>query len=125
MGKYFYTLIVGFLFLGCIQKQPIISQSATIVFKTPLMKFYDKGFVTQYDDYIQLQIYNAGAIVLDLKMYKDEVCRGMLQCMSNKEFNKIYLNKNYDENFMFTLFKKDKINFRDKENNILIKVRKD
>ena len=119
-------LFIFFIFfVGCSQKQPKLVQSATIIFKTPVMKFYDKGFVTHYDDYIHLQILNLGKVVLDLEIYEDEICQGSLQCLSGKDFNAKYLNKNYKDNFMMNLFKKDKVHFKDKENNIIIKVRKD
>ncbi len=113
------------LFVGCSQKQPTLVQSATIIFKTPVMKFYDKGFVTHYDDYIHLQILNLGRVVLDLEIYEDEICQGTLQCLSGKDFNSKYLNKDYKDNFMMNLFKKDKVYFKDKENDILIKIKKD
>ncbi len=125
MGKIFFAFWAGFFFLGCSVKQPIISQSATIIFKTPVMKYYDKGFVTHYDDHIHLQVLNLGKAVLDLKIYKDEVCEGTLQCISAREFIAMYLYPDYKENIMFKLFKKNKLHFKDKKNNILIKVKKD
>ncbi len=123
--KNIILIFAVFLLAGCSQKQPILSQSVTIIFKTPIMKFYDKGFVTHYDDYIHLQILNIGKVVLDLKIYEDEICQGTLQCISGKEFNAKYLNKDYKDNFMMNLFKKDKVYFKDKKNNILIKIKKD
>ncbi len=114
-----------FLFIGCSQKQPVLSQSATIIFKTPDMKFYDKGFLIYYDDYIHLQVLNVGTVVLDLKIYENEICKDALRCLSSKEFNTKYLSKNYNDNFMKKLFERKKINFKDKENGIFIKVKKD
>jgi hypothetical protein len=64
-------------------------------------------------------------VILDLKIYQDEICRSRFECLDNKEFNSKYLDKSYSENFMFELFKKDKISFKDKKHNIIIKVRKD
>ena len=87
------------------------------------MKFYDKGFITKYDDNIHLQIFNAGQLVLNLKIYKDKVCKGTLQCMESKEFNKQYLNISYKDDFLYNLFSKNKIYFKDKKNKILIKVK--
>ena len=113
------------MIIGCSTKQPNISQSATIIFKTPTMKFYDKGFVNIYDDYVHLQVFNIGKIVLDLKIYEDKICRAIFECMDNKEFNNTYLSSSYDNNFMYKLFKKDKVYFKDKENKILIKIMKD
>jgi hypothetical protein len=123
--KYFISIFLSFLILGCSQKQPILSQSATIVFRTPLMKFYDKGFIIHYDDYIHLQVLNLGNVVLDLEIYKDKICKGTLQCLSGKDFNAKYLNAKYEDNFMFELFSKNKVYFKDKKNNILIKIKKD
>ena len=87
------------------------------------MKFYDKGFITKYDDYIHLQIFNVGQLVLNLKIYKDEICKGTLQCISSKEFNKKYFNSLYKDDFLYNLFSKNKIYHKDKINNILIKVK--
>jgi hypothetical protein len=115
-------LIIVFLFIGCSTKQPIISQSAMVIFKTPVMKFYDKGFVTQYNNYTHLQIFNLGSVILDLKIYPDKICTSTLFCMPSEEFNTKYLNYKYKDDFMFKLFRKNKIYFKDKKNNILIKV---
>ena len=86
------------------------------------MKFYDKGFITKYDDYVHLEIFNIGQLVLNLKIYQDTVCQSTFKCMSSKEFNKIYLNSSYPNNFLHKLFSKDKIYFKDRKNGILIKV---
>jgi len=117
---YIFTILVG-----CSYKQPVLSQSATIIFKTPLIKFYDKSFITHYTDHIHLQIFNASSIALDLKIYKNKICKDFLQCVKAHDFNIKYLNKNYDDDFMFKLFKKDTVYFKDKKNNILIEIRKD
>jgi len=87
------------------------------------MKFYDKGFITKYEDNIHLQIFNVGNLVLNLKIYKDEVCQGTLQCISSEEFNKQYFHTSYKDDFLYNLFSKNKIYFKDRENNILIKVK--
>jgi hypothetical protein len=112
-----------FIFTGCSIKQPIKSRSATIIFKTPNIKFYDKGFITKYEDKIHLQIFNVGRLVLDLKIYKDEVCQGTLQCINSKEFNSQYFHKSYKDDFLYNLFSQNKIYFKDRQNGILIKVK--
>ncbi len=110
---------------GCAVKQPIISQSVTIIFKTPHMKFYDKGFIAKYDDYIHMQIFSVGVVILDLKVYANKICKDTLRCLDNDEFNKQYISSEYEKDFLYQLLSKDKINFRDKENKILIKIKKD
>ena len=121
--KLLYLLVIPFIFTACASKKPISSISSTMIFKTPTMKFYDKGFITKYKDHIHLQIFEIGHIALDLKIYKNEVCQGTLQCISLKEFNSKYLHSSYEDNFLYNLFSKNKIYHKDKKNNILIKVK--
>jgi len=127
MFQIFKTILVLFILSGCALKQPNLSQSATILLKTPGMKFYDKGFITQYDSYTQVQIFSAGSLVLNLEIYDDRVCKSTLQCLSLKEFNKQHLDSTYEENFIKKLFDKpsQKTVFRDRKHGILIKITKD
>jgi len=117
------VLIAFIFFIGCASKIPIYTKSSTIIFKTPNMKFYDKGFIYKFDDHIQVQIFEVGHLVLDMKIYKDEVCRSSLECISSKEFNRLYLHSSYKDNFLYELFLKNKIYHKDRKNNILIKVK--
>ena len=121
--KILLFILVGSLFVGCSYKNPIKTYSTTIIFKTPKMKFYDRGFVKIYDDYINLQILNLGKVILNLNIYKDTICQNDFKCMSAKEFNKIYLSSQYDDDFLYKLFLKQPIYFKDKQNHILIKVK--
>ena len=87
------------------------------------MKFYDKGFITKYKDNIHLQIFNAGQVVLNLKIYKDKICQSTFKCIGPKEFNAKYFHKSYKDDFLYNLFSQNKIYFKDKKNKILIKVK--
>ena len=123
----YLILVLVFVFTGCFNKEPILSSSATILIKTPQMKFYDKGFIYKYDDYTQVQIFSAGTAVLDMKIYEDRVCQSTFKCQDLKTFNKENLDKSYDEMFLKNLFDKNEkeVVHRDKKNNILIKIRRD
>lgn len=125
--KFLLFIIIPFIFLSCANKQAIKSSSATILIKTPTMKFYDKGFISKFNDFTQVQIYSAGKTVLDLKIYEDRVCQSTFECESLDSFNRKYLDKSYKPNFLKELFDSNKkeIVYRDKEHKILIKVRKD
>ncbi|WP_228152074.1 hypothetical protein [Malaciobacter halophilus] len=94
--------------------------------KTPNMRFYDTGFINRYKDYTQVQIFTAGKSILNLKMYKNQICSDTFSCLDYKSFNKQYLNSSYENGFIKKLFEKDDkdIIFRDRQNSILIKVRK-
>ena len=122
--KFSVLILVVVFFTSCASKQPIKSNGAVIIFKTPSMKFYDKGFVKVYDRYINLQIYNTGVVALNLDIHKDKVCKGFLQCMDSSEFNKKYLSDTYEDSFLYELFSSKKIYFKDKVNKVFIKVKK-
>ena len=116
-----------FIFAGCFNTKPTLSSSATILIKTPHMKFYDKGFIYNYDNYTQVQIFSAGTVVLDMKIYEDRVCKSTFKCQDLKTFNKENLSSSYDDNFIKELFERNQkeVVFRDKENKILIKIKRD
>jgi|TARA_R110002033_G_scaffold9971_4_gene32783 hypothetical protein len=125
--KIISIIFITFLLSSCASRQVINSTSATILIKTPVMKFYDKGFISKFENYTQVQIYSVGKTVLDMKIYKDRVCTSTFECESLKEFNKKYLSSSYEDSFLESIFnsnKKDVI-FRDKKNQVLIKIKKD
>jgi len=87
------------------------------------MKYHDNGFITYYKDYIHLQLFSVGNVILNLKIYKDQICKSTFKCLNAKEFNKKYINQNYPSNFLYTLFSSQNIHFKDKNNKILIRVK--
>lgn len=101
--------------------------SATILIKTPSLKYYDKGFISIYNDYTQVEILSAGTTILNLKMYNNRICRDTFECQSFKSFNKEFLSGEYKDSFIKELFEKKEKNtiFRDKKNSILIKILRD
>lgn len=125
--KYLLPFFFLFFLSGCALKKPLSAQSATVLIKTPAMKFYDKGFITHFSDYTQVQIYSTGQKVLDLTLYDNQVCQSTFECMSAKDFNKAYFHKSYAGNFLKELLEKSEkeVVFRDKKNGILIKIKKD
>jgi hypothetical protein len=114
--------IFTFLLVGCASKQSIKTTSKVILIKTPTMKYHDSGFISYYDDYIHLQLLNIGNVVLDLSIYKKKICKSTFECIDSNEFNNKYFNHSYKSDFLYTLFKRKKIYFKDKKNKILIKV---
>lgn len=127
MLKILKIACIVFFLNACSFNQVIVAKSATILIKTPSLKFYDKGFITEFKNYTQVQIFSAGVSVLNLQLYKDRVCESTFKCKSLKTFNKEFLSSSYKDSFLKELFEKEdkNITFRDKENNILIKIKKD
>lgn len=91
------------------------------------MKFYDKGFIFNYDTYTQVQIFQVGKAILDMKIYDDRICSSTFKCQSLKAFNAQNLHKSYEKDFLKKLFqrKDKKVIHRDKKNGILIKIIRD
>ena len=91
------------------------------------MKFYDKGFITKYSDYTNVQILQAGTAILNLKIYDNQICRDTFTCQSLRSFNNEFLDKSYADSFIKDLFDNEdkEIIHRDKKNKILIKIKKD
>ncbi len=114
-------------FTSCALKEPSVSQSATILIKTPTMKFYDKGFIKNFPNHTHLMIFSAGTVVLELKIYENRICKDTFECQSFKEFNKAYLDASYEDDFIKNLFlqPEKEIYFKDAPKGILIKVQKD
>jgi hypothetical protein len=122
MIKLFFSIFIVVLFCACSSKQIIESKSATVVFKIKQLQFYDKGFITKYKDRINLTIFSFGQVAFKLDLYPDRVCESTFKCLPNKRFNAKYLSPQYNDNFLYTLFQKDSINFKDKQEGIKIKV---
>lgn len=116
-----------FLFAGCFQTKPQLTSSATILIKTPTMKFYDKGFIFKYSDYTQVQVFSAGTAILDMKIYDDVICASTFECENLNVFNAKNLHKSYDKDFLRDLFNKNEKEtiHRDRDNRILIKIKRD
>lgn len=116
-------LAIFLFFTGCSSKTPLDSKSSVVLFKTPQLKFYDKGFINYFDDHIHLQVFTVGSVVLDLKIYQQKICQSTFECISGSEFNKQYLHSSYTEDFLYNLFSQKNIEHKDRENGILIKVK--
>ncbi len=120
-----YIFALGSLILllgGCSYKEPHTTKSATIVFKTPSLKFYDKGFIERYDHKIKLTVLNLGVVVTDMEIYQNKVCKNFAVCFDSATFNDKFLDKSYDNDFLYNLFTQENIYFKDKEHGVLIKV---
>lgn len=112
---------------SCSYKQPKQISSATILIKTPKLKFYDKGFITKYNNYTKVQILQAGVSVLSLDVYDNQICKDTFKCQTSKSFNKEFLHESYEEDFFKKLFDRNEKNIihKDRKNSILIKIKKD
>lgn len=63
-----------FLLFGCSINPIIqTSKSIFVVIKTPKLKYADSGFLKRYGDTLKLELFNAGSLVLEISI-KDDIC---------------------------------------------------
>ncbi|MDD5548291.1 MAG: hypothetical protein PHI79_01705 [Sulfurovaceae bacterium] len=99
MIRYGISLLVFiFLMSGCATKDIREQKSKFIVIKTPEIKFADMGFVSTFDNRLNIQIYSSGEAVLSLDIYKDKICTSTFECMDKKKFNANFFNTTYYSN---------------------------
>lgn len=92
----FFLLLVSLLFfVGCAAKVPQSVQSALIVFKTPKINYGDMGFVKNYGESVQLQIFSAGTALFELSVGKLICVDG--RCLGKSVFNKEFLSPFYPD----------------------------
>ncbi len=105
MFRYSIGLLVVIIFIsGCALKQPVEQNSKFIVIKTPEIKFADMGFVSTFDNKLNIQIYSSGEAVLSIDIYKDKICTSTFKCMDKKSFNKKIFHQNYPIDTLENIF---------------------
>jgi hypothetical protein len=154
--RYILTCTVFLLFFGCAPKIDYTkSQSYFVVVKNPQIAIADTGFIKKNSNTLNLQVFSAGTVVLEL-LVSDDVCINSL-CLSPREFNKRFFGFEHYKGFMKNLLnfqpiynrknlqqlangftqnlktnnynisyrvKNRTLYFKDKNNKILIKLRK-
>lgn len=81
-------LFVGFFFYtGCSVREPVHQSLPYLIsIKTPQMAFSDTGFINESTTQSQLQIFNAGTLVLNIEIGQNICIDGT--CLSKEDFNK-------------------------------------
>lgn len=119
----FLVGIVIVFFVGCsFKEKPIKQKTATILLKTKQLKYNDSCFITIEEGKIHLSLFQLGTSILELDIYPNRVCKNFLFCKDGKEFNKEFFEVEYEEDFLYQLLLKDKVDFRDKSNGIVIVI---
>lgn len=99
----FYTLWASLLILlvlgGCGAKPFVKRDAATIVLKTPKIKFADAGYVRSNDDLVALELFTAGQAAGKFEI-ENLVCVEGEGCMRKSSFNAEYLSAFYPDTLM-------------------------
>ncbi|WP_249932558.1 hypothetical protein [Campylobacter mucosalis] len=98
MRYIFLTLFSLLAILGCGVNVPQQSKTYQVTILSPMIKINDIGFLHEYKNSINLQIYNSGVNTANIKI-ADKICINSV-CFSKSEFNqKFFLDEHYDEIF--------------------------
>lgn len=90
MKKFLHVMIFSILLLsGCATKIPIISSDTYLItIKNKQMALSDTGFLNHGKDYVNVQIFSAGAVLFNLEAQENICLDG--RCTSRTEFNKLF-----------------------------------
>lgn len=96
--------IIIFIFTACsITQTPIKSQPVSILIKSKKLKINDAGFIHTYANSQNIQIYNSGQNILDLKI-KENICINGA-CELPLKFNKMFFGSEYYANLLGDIIK--------------------
>jgi len=106
MSKFFIGL-AGVLLLGLLNAcrspgLPEAQEGVFVVWKTPVVRYADQGFLYRGKERIRLEVYANGQAVMRLSVTPTQICSGTL-CMSPETFNLRYLSPRYPKTFLMNL----------------------
>ena len=87
------------LLSGCGARPFVNSHAATIILKTPKIKFADQGYVRSNQDVVALELFSAGHPVGKFEI-EGMVCVEGEGCLRKSSFNEEYLNVHYPDTLM-------------------------
>jgi len=102
MKKYFtlWVSLLALLFLsGCGARPFVHEDAATIIMKTPKIKFADTGYIRSNKDIVALELFSAGMAVGKFEI-ENLVCVDSEGCMRKSSFNAEYLSAYYPDTLM-------------------------
>lgn len=101
--KRYYTLwvsLVAALILGGCGARPFVqTDAATIILKTPKLRFADTGYIRSNDKLVALELFSAGQAVGKFEI-ANLVCVEGEGCMRKSSFNAEYLSAEYPDSLM-------------------------
>jgi len=98
----FYTLWASLfilLFGGCMAKPYVQTDAATIILKSPKLKFADTGYVRSNAELVALELFSAGQAVAKIEVEK-LICIEGEGCMRKSSFNAEYLSQKYPDTLL-------------------------
>jgi len=109
LKNFFFVLAFMFGLLGCATKEYHEHKSVFIVFKTPVFKYADLGFIYENADDIKIELYNSGEPMMALTIGKENICMSLFECLDKKSFNQKVLNQAYPGDILRHIFRGEEI----------------
>jgi len=103
--KYFLLSLFLFELWGCAEASYTKQDSAYIVWKTPVFKYADMGFIYENSNEVKVEIYSSGQVLMTLTATRDSVCMSRLKCMSSRDFDRYVLSSHYPEDTIGNIFR--------------------
>ena len=107
----FYILWASVLILllsGCVAKPFTHSDAATIILKSPKLKFADTGYLKSSDEMVALELFSASQAVAKIEVNR-LICVEGEGCMSKSRFNAEYLSAEYPDDLMENILRSNPI----------------
>ena len=98
----FYILWASALILllsGCTPRPFVTNDAATIIMKTPKVRFADTGYIRSNEDVVALELFSAGQAVGSFEV-ENMICVDGEGCMRKSSFNAEYLNAHYPDTLL-------------------------
>ena len=92
------------LLTSCTKPTYTQQESALIIWKTPLLRYADQGFIYKAPSATKVEIYSNGSPLLRLKIDKKNICASFLACEPKSRFNTKYLSRYYPPDTLERIF---------------------
>lgn len=107
----FYILWVSILILllgGCVAKPFTHFDAATIILKSPKLKFADTGYLRSSDEMVALELFSVSQPVAKIEVAR-LICVEGEGCMSKSRFNAEYLSAKYPDTLLENILRSNPI----------------
>ncbi len=129
--RYIRFLFLGILilsFTSCSLKPQIKkSKSLLVTLKTKKIAYQDTGFMKSGENYLNLQIFSLGNLIMDMTINPNGICLNSY-CMDKESFNRKYLSKYYPDTLLENVLKGKPIfkgeNLKEQKDGFIQKIEK-
>jgi len=97
------------LLAACAKPTYTQQDSALIVWKTPLLRYADQGFIYKAPAATKVEIYSNGTALMRLKIDREHICASFWACESKSRFNAKYLSRYYPPDTLERIFRGEAI----------------